>query len=97
MKTLCFPQFFFLKKKFRVFVHYFTLLSLNLHLKQLSRFEQIWIGYRLPREIVQETMKGYKLEETNAKERKEEKGLGKKNEACYNMVGSSLKFVCFRL
>ena len=77
MKTLCFLQFF-LKKKFPVFVHYFTLLSLNLHLKQLSRFEQIWIRYRLPREIVQETMKGYKLEETNAKERKKEKDWGKK-------------------
>ena len=68
MKTLCYLQFF-LKKKFRVFVHYFTLLSLNLHLKQLSRFEQIWIGYRLPRDIVKETMKGYKLEETIAKEK----------------------------
>ena len=41
-------------------------------------------------------MKGYKLEETNAKERKKKKDWGK-NEACYNMVGSSLKFVCFRL
>ena len=69
---------FFLKKKFRVFVHYFTLLSLNLHLKQLSCFEQIWIGYRLPRDIVKETMKGYKLEETIAKERKKEKDWGKK-------------------
>ena len=77
-------------------MHYFTLLSLNLHLKQLSRFEQIWIQYGLPPEIVQETMKGYKLEETNAKERKKEKDWGE-NEACYNMVGSSLKFVCFRL
>ena len=77
MKTLCFLQFF-LKKKFPVFVHYFTLLSLNLHLKQLSRFEQIWIGYRLPRDIVKETMKGYKLEETNAKERKKEKDWGEK-------------------
>ena len=95
MKTLCFPHIFF-KKKFPVFVHYFTLLSLNLHLKQLSCFEQIWIGYRLPRDIVKETMKGYKLEETIAKERKKEKDWGK-NEACYNMVGSSLKFVCFRL
>ena len=77
MKTLCFLQFF-LKKKFPVFVHYFTLLSLNLHLKQLSCFEQIWIGYRLPRDIVKETMKGYKLEETIAKERKKEKDWGKK-------------------
>ena len=77
MKPLCFPHFF-LKKKFRVFGHYFTLLSLNLHLKQLSRFEQIWIQYGLPPEIVQETMKGYKLEETNAKERKKEKDWGKK-------------------
>ena len=95
MKTLCFSQFF-LKKKFRVFVHYFTLLSLNLHLKQLSCFEQIWIGYRLPRDIVKETMKGYKLEETIAKERKKEKDWGK-NEACYNMVGSRLKLFCSRL
>ena len=71
-------NFFFLKKKFPVFVHYFTLLSLNLHLKQLSCFEQIWIGYRLPRDIVKETMKGYKLEETIAKERKKEKDWGKK-------------------
>ena len=77
MKTLCFLQFF-LKKKFPVFVHYFTLLSLNLHLKQLSRFEQIWIQYGLPPENVQETMKGYKLEETNAKERKKKKDWGKK-------------------
>ena len=69
---------FFFEKKFRVFVHYFTLLSLNLHLKQLSCFEQIWIGYRLPRDIVKETMKGYKLEETIAKERKKEKDWGKK-------------------
>ena len=69
---------FFWRRNFLVFVHYFTLLSLNLHLKQLSRFEQIWIRYRLPREIVQETMKGYKLEETIAKERKKEKDWGKK-------------------
>ena len=69
---------FFLKKKFPVFVHYFTLLSLNLHLKQLSCFEQIWIGYRLPRDIVKETMKGYKLEETYWKERKKEKDWGKR-------------------
>ena len=59
-------------------MHYFTLLSLNLHLKQVSCFEQIWIGYRLPRDIVKETMKGYKLEETIAKERKKEKDWGKK-------------------
>ena len=87
---------FYLKKKFPVFVHYFTLLSLNLHLKQLSCFEQIWIGYRLPRDIVKETMKGYKLEETNAKERKKEKDWGKKC-GLLNMVGSRLKFFCFRL
>ena len=73
-----FNFFFFEEEKFPVFVHYFTLLSLNLHLKQLSRFEQIWIRNRLPRDIVQETMKGYKLEETNAKERKKEKDWGKK-------------------
>jgi len=78
-KPFVFLNFFFLKKKkFRVFVHYFTLLSLNLHLKQLSCFEQIWIGYRLPRDIVKETMKGYKLEETYWKERKKEKDWGEK-------------------
>ncbi len=48
MKTLCFPQFF-LKKKFPVFkCIILPWLRLNLHLKQLSCFEQIWIGFDSP-------------------------------------------------
>ena len=79
MKTLCFPQFFFWRRNFVfscIILPYWA--SLNLHLKQLSCFEQIWIGYRLPRDIVKETMKGYKLEESIGKERKKEKDWGKK-------------------
>ena len=78
MKILCFPQFF-LKNKFPCFrVHYFTLIETQPTFKtaELLRTNLDWI--RLPREIVKEIMKGYKLEETIWKERKKEKDWGKK-------------------
>ena len=77
-------------------MHYFTLIETQPTFKtaELLRTNLDWI--RLPREIVKEIMKGYKLEETIWKERKKEKDWGE-NEACYNLVGSTLKFFCFRL
>ena len=78
MKILCFPQFF-LKKKFPVFkVLYFTLIETQPTFKtaELLRTNLDWI--RLPRDIVKEIMKGYKLEESIWKERKKEKDWGKK-------------------
>ena len=79
MKTLCFLNFFFVKKKFPCFqVPYFTLIETQPTFKtaELLRTNLDWI--RLPRDIVKEIMKGYKLEETIWKERKKEKDWGKK-------------------
>ena len=96
-KPFVFLIFFFFEKEISCFqVHYFTLIETRPTFKtaELLRTNLDWI--RLPREIVKEIMKGYKLEETIWKERKKEKDWGK-NEACYNLVGSRLKFFCFRL
>ena len=78
MKILCFPQFFFWKRNFLFSVHYFTLIETQPTFKtaELLRTNLDWI--RLPRDIVKEIMKGYKLEETIWKERKKEKDWGKK-------------------
>ena len=81
MKILCFPQFFFfLKKKFPVFsaLFYLDWDSTYIYSKtaELLRTNLDWI--RLPRDIVKEIMKGYKLEEIIWKERKKEKDWGKK-------------------
>jgi len=57
---------------------YFTLIETQPTFKsaELLRTNLDWI--RLPRDIVKEIMKGYKLEETIWKERKKEKDWGKK-------------------
>ena len=96
MKILCFSSIFFEKEISCFQVHYFTSIETLPTFKtaELLRTNLDWI--RLPRDIVKEIMKGYKLEETIWKERKKEKDWGK-NEACYNLVGSRLKFFCFRL
>ena len=76
-------------------MHYFTLIETQPTFKTAELLRTNLDCIRLPREIVKEIMKGYKLEETIWKERKKEKDWGK-NEACYNLVGSRLKFFCFR-
>ena len=61
-------------------MHYFTLPVIETQptfkTAELLRTILDWI--RLPRDIVKEIMKGYKLEETIWKERKKEKDWGKK-------------------
>ena len=77
-------------------MHYFTLIETQPTFKtaELLRTNLDWI--RLPWYIVKEIMKGYKLKKVfGRKERR--KRIGGKNEACYNLVGSRLKFFCFRL
>ena len=78
MKFLCFSSIFFEKEISCFQVHYFTLIETQPTFKtaELLRTNLDWI--RLPRDIVKEIMKGYKLEETIWKERKKEKDWGKK-------------------
>ena len=74
-----FSSTFFFEKEISCFqVHYFTLIETQPTFKtaELLRTNLDWI--RLPRDIVKEIMKGYKLEETIWKERKKEKDWGKK-------------------
>ena len=76
-KSFVFLNFFW-KRNFLFSVHYFTLIETQPTFKtaELLRTNLDWI--RLPRDIVKEIMKGYKLEETIWKERKKEKDWGKK-------------------
>ena len=71
--------FFQKKKKFPVFAFlHFTLIETPPTFKsaELLRTNLDWI--RLPRDIVKEIMKGYKLEESIWKERKKENDWGEK-------------------
>ena len=78
-KSFVFPHFFLFETEISCFqVPYFTLIETQPTFKtaELLRTNLDWI--RLPRDIVKEIMKGYKLEETIWKERKKEKDWGKK-------------------
>ena len=77
MKTLCYLQFFF-EEEISCFRALFYLIEPQPTFKtaELLRTNLDWI--RLPRDIVKEIMKGYKLEKTIWNERKNEKDWGKK-------------------
>ena len=77
-KSFVFLNYFFEKEISCFQVHYFTLIETQPTFKtaELLRTNLDWI--RLPRDIVKEIMKGYKLEESIWKERKKEKDWGKK-------------------
>ncbi len=59
-------------------MHYFTLIETQPTFKTAEPFRTNLDWIRLPRDIVKEIMKGYKLEETIWKKRKEEKDWGEK-------------------
>ena len=76
-KSFVFLNFF--EKEISCFqVHYFTLIETQPTFKTAELLRTILDWIRLPRDIVKEIMKGYKLEETIWKERKKEKDWGKK-------------------
>ena len=77
-KPFVFLNFFFSRRNFLFSVHYFTLIETQLTFKTAELLRTKLDLIRLPRDIVKEIMKGYKLKKVFGRKEKRKRIGGKK-------------------